>query len=146
MKFLNKKNTFLGVFLILFILFLFHLLVSTFWCSAYSWFTYRECYLDRDFEATLFLIGSSLVLLVIPFSLITFPFRPQVFEAWRNFALWAVPLFMVPILFLALLDTPGGFGIGGAMAGGFIALVLLVLYGIYFVTSLIIIAIAAYRK
>ena len=134
MKFLTKKMVLLSVPALLVILFLLHAFLAFVWCPVSEWFTYTECYISRDVTSFLFSIGFVIVVTIIPFSLLTIPLALSVFEAWKRFAVWAVPV----LLAITALLVIGGEG-NAFFSFGFGPFILLVLYALYFLISLIII-------
>ncbi len=83
------------------------------------------------------------LLSLIPFSIIFFFLREEVFRAWWNFARWFVLVIMFITLLISVSDTGGG--MAGAMGDSFSYFILGVLYTIFVVTSLVKIA-RAYRR
>lgn len=103
---------------------------------------------------TLFYIGSNscyanpfcndtfLILFLIPLplfflSLITYRMRDEIFHAWWSFARWWVLVIIAVTLFLNMVGSGGGLGIGGAISSGFNILVLSIFYAILIVGSLV---------
>lgn len=84
------------------------------------------------------------LLLFIPFSLIFFFLKEEVFQAWWRFARWFVPIIMV-VTFLLNRSEQGGMGISGAVSRSFDFLVISIFYVIFIVVSLTRIALA-YRR
>jgi|SRR3989344_3242427 len=82
----------------------------------------------------------ALTLSFIP-SLLTLPLASAVFEAWKRFAVWAVPA-MLAITALLIFGGEGNayfsFGLG--------PFILMILYGLYFLVSLIIIITVALKE
>ncbi len=96
----------------------------------------------RDYISTVnfFAILSLPVLLVFPFSLITYKMSDEVFECWRNFSLWFL---LIPYTLIFIFTTRGfsGGGVGGgAVQGFFDGIVALFVTVIYFVTSTVLVA------
>lgn len=75
-------------------------------------------------------------ILILPL-FITLPLSPSVFEAWKKFAIWAVPGFFVIVTALSLVE-PGG-GIGGMVEQRMLATAIIGLYLAYAVASIAII-------
>ena len=75
--------------------------------------------------------------LVFLFSLITFKMKDDVFRAWRNFAVWAVPLIIAVALLLAYLPSQGG--MAAVIGGAYILLLIYLLNILFFIISLVII-------
>jgi len=69
------------------------------------------------------------------FSLLTLPLTPAIFEAWKRFAVWAVPVMLVVTTLLIL----GGEG-NAYFSFGLGPFILMILYGLYVLISLTIIA------
>ena len=84
------------------------------------------------------IVAFSPLLLVSPFSLITYKMRDEVFEYWRNFSIWSIPA-LVLVTFLLSGGGGGGIGIGGAVGGWFAMTLIGTLIVIYLVTSVILI-------
>jgi hypothetical protein len=139
MKFLSKKT--------LFLVFLGGLITATslssLWiCGASNIFHHTRCVrlLDSLIISILFDITAFLVLALLPL-LFTIPFHNRVFESWRNFALWAVPVTLV----LSALLMLGGEG-GSYFSYGFGPFILMLLYGAFVAVSLIVIIVAALKE
>ncbi len=81
-----------------------------------------------------------ITLLVLP-ALLTLPFRQTLFESWKRFAVFAVPVILALTALLMLGDEGDPY-----ISLGFGPFILMVLYGLYFFISLIIIIVAALRK
>lgn len=81
----------------------------------------------------------ALFFLLVP-SLLTLPLKLRVFETWRSFALWAVPI----TLALSALIVIGGEG-NAYISFGVGPFFLMILYGLYFLISLIIIAVSWWK-
>jgi len=81
----------------------------------------------------------ALALSFIP-SLLTLPLAPSIFKAWKSFAVWAVPA-MLAITALLILGGEGN----AYFSFGFGPFILMILYGLYFLVSLVIIIIAAVK-
>lgn len=80
------------------------------------------------------------VLMPVIFSL---PFNPRVFDAWKMFALPAIPVVLILAYLISQMRDGGGVGVVGFHPG----LVLFpLLYGAYFLISLAIIIVAAIRE
>ena len=74
------------------------------------------------------------LLLLFPFSLITYKMRNEVFEYWRNFSLWYLPAL---VIFVLILTSSGhGAGFAGVVSGWFNGVVILALAIIYGVISI----------
>jgi len=140
MRFLSKKIVLLSVPSFLGTLFLFHTFVVFVWCPVNTWFTYTQCYIDRDFTSLIFTIGFVVTIAIVPFSLLTLPLAPSIFKAWKSFAVWAVPA-MLAITALLILGGEGN----AYFSFGFGPFILMILYGLYFLVSLVIIIIAAVK-
>jgi hypothetical protein len=83
---------------------------------------------------------ASYIFFTLPFfflSLITYRMKDEVFRAWWRFARWWVPVIIATTLFLENAGGGGGLGIGSAVQGAFIFLVLAILYAILIITSLV---------
>ncbi len=79
-------------------------------------------------------------IMTFPFSLVTYRMNDLVFIAWRNFALWWIPLMaVVSFLLVAAQKETSGLGIAGAYEQSFILLILASLYVIFVLVSTIII-------
>ncbi|MEX2340935.1 MAG: hypothetical protein WD605_01295 [Candidatus Paceibacterota bacterium] len=96
----------------------------------------------RSWECTEYLGNIKTYLLFLALYLlpliITLPFRPVVFEAWKKFAVWAVPILVIITIALASIETSSG--IGGGVEQMMILYAIIGLYVLYLITSLIIIA------
>lgn len=71
---------------------------------------------------------------LIPFSVILYFFRDEVFRAWWSFARWWVPVIVIVTLWIAKAGGGGGWGMNG---GAFDAFFLGIFYFIFVVVSLI---------
>ena len=91
-----------------------------------------------ELTSTAFFVLLPFVLLLAPV-IFTFFGLPAVFEAWKRFAIWAAPLVLALSALLLFAGESGPYG----FSLGITPLILLVLYGIYFLASVIIIYIAA---
>ena len=89
---------------------------------------------DIFYNAKIF--TSTVFYLLIP-AVLTFPFRKSVFEAWRGFAVWAVPILFA--LFIASMFIDEG---NSYYSFGFTSFILGILYVAYILASLIIIGLA----
>jgi len=69
------------------------------------------------------------LILLVPFSLLTYKMREEVFRAWLHFAYWWIPLSIVLTL-LASGGSGGGFGIPNVFDQEFVAFVFSVLFAI----------------
>ncbi len=102
---------------------------------------YEACFYSNEYGHTtnyceLFIFSFLPLLLFMPFSVILYFFRDEVFDAWWHFARWFVPVIIV-VTFLLEGGGGGGLGIGGAISGAFNVLVISIFYIIFIVTSLI---------
>lgn len=79
--------------------------------------------------------------LIIFFSLITIPFKVSVFEAWKKFAVWGVPIVLV-LTYLTTRDTGGH----NFFSMDFSLYFLVIIYGLFFLTSLVIIGVTAFKN
>lgn len=77
----------------------------------------------------------------LTFSIITYPLSLHVFNTWKKFALFSVPL----VLVLTYLTIKGG-GREGFFSLDFTPYYLFTIYGIFFLVSIIIILIAVFRE
>ena len=68
-------------------------------------------------------------LLVLPFSLITYRMKEEVFQRWIRFAIWYIPL-----LIIGYFIYPQG---GGLMASSFDAFVFILFVSIFVITSIV---------
>lgn len=83
---------------------------------------------------SLAIFSLSPLLLLLPFSIVTYKMRDEVFEYWRNFSLWYLPVLII----FALMLTNGGHGgdFAGVVSGWFNGVVILVLAVIYALISI----------
>lgn len=79
-------------------------------------------------------------ILFIP-ALLALPSPPSVFEAWKRFAVWAVPVLFALFLLTMFVDEGNSY-----YSFGFTGFALVVLYALYLLSSLGIIAVAVYRS
>lgn len=87
-------------------------------------------------------LSAYLAILLIPFFLTLF-FAPSVFDAWRKFAVWAIPIVLILTFIISRMSDGGGVGVAGFHPG---LLLLPVLYGLYFLVSIAIIIVTAIRE
>ena len=85
-------------------------------------------------------ISAILFWLLLP-ALLTTPLASGVFESWKRFAIWAAPLVLALSALLLFAGESGPYG----FSLGITPLILLVLYGLYFLVSLVIIGVAAVK-
>ena len=135
MRFLSKRNVFL--FSLLFGGVLGSLIVIQETCDydalGWCWKSWTE----------IGLIGQIIFwpsILTFLFSLVILPLASAVFEAWKRFAVWAVPA-MLAITALLIFGGEGN----AYFSFGFGPFILMILYGLYFLVSLAIIIVAAWR-
>ncbi len=84
----------------------------------------------------------SFVILIFPLSLLTLPLKPSVFEAWKKFAVWAVPVIMILVALIEAVGTGGG--LPGQFHPG---LIFYPLFGIvYFTISFIVIGVSWWKS
>ena len=138
MKWVTKKVAFL--------VFFFSLITAVtliaFWiCGAPNLMHQEKCIriLDSSVVSIFFNIATYLALVILP-SLFALPLASTVFEAWKRFAVWAVPA-MLAITALLILGGEGN----AYFSFGFGPFILMILYGLYFLVSLVIIIIAAVK-
>lgn len=91
--------------------------------------------LDRWHEHVL-IISLILFLSSLPFSVITYRMKDQVFVSWFKFARWYVPLLVIAY-FVFPTSISGGLGIGSGITEGFNTLVLILLFSIFAITSIV---------
>jgi len=134
MKFLTKNKTLLISFALVGIPLLIILIQETCNYQKQDWCSVNSSLIGD--------IGKSTIvpaILFLFFTLLTVSFRSVVFQSWIKFATWATPL-MIGLLYL-IINMP---------TSGFIdvrpALYALILYGMYFVISLIIIGTSWYKS
>ena len=138
MNWLTKKNIPLVIGTIGLLQIFAQKIVDDFWCTAYTWITYGNCYVSNSTLSLiawggLAFLGASL----IPYLVVLFVRQEEVFRAWRNFSVWAVPLVVLITIFLA--NAPTGGGLGGAITDGIILTTILAMFGIYALASIVII-------
>ncbi len=75
------------------------------------------------------------LLIVLPFSLVTYKMRDEVFEHWRNFSLWYIPTLIVLTQIVVNGESAGG-GFGGVVSSWFMGILILFLVIIYILTSI----------
>lgn len=79
--------------------------------------------------------------MILLFTLITSWMRLSVFGAWKRFAVWAIPVLLVLTYFVTR-DTGGN----NFFTMDFSLYFLAIIYGLFFLSSLIVIGIAAFRN
>jgi hypothetical protein len=117
----------------IYVLYFLALAVTSFVCNS-SWCRIH----DADVLGVLFFVFMPL-LPVFFFTLITYRMRQQVFDRWISFAVWATPLLIVLTYLINSEGQQNGLGIEGPISASFDALLYFILYGLYFVISLLII-------
>jgi hypothetical protein len=100
--------------------------------DVYSYACGDVFYFTKMFASTIFY-------LFLP-ALLTLPLPKSVFENWRKFAIWAVPILFVVFLLSLFVDEGNGY-----YSFGFTGFALLVLYVLYALVSLGIIIVSAIR-
>lgn len=135
MKFLSKRLVLAASFLLsmVFILLLF---LGTDQCYNNDLCKPIRTILSNDFFV--FTVIFPIFLLI---SLITYPLKQIVFETWKKFAVWAVPV----VLILTYIITNDS-GSGGFFSMDFSLYYLAIVYGLFFLTSLTIIGVSAFRS
>lgn len=135
MRFFTKR-VFLAtsVFLTLFFVFIF--LLGTKYC--YNDLTCRQ--LRKTFSED-FLIFTALFPILLIISIITHFLSTSVFEAWKKFAVWAIPVLLV-LTYLVTRDTGGS----NFFTMDFSLYFLAIIYGLFFLSSLIVIGIATTKS
>lgn len=98
----------------------------------------------RDWTCTEYLgIFKALLLyasvLILPL-FITLPLKSSVFEAWKKFAVWAVPSVIFVVTAISFVETGGG--IGGMVEQRMLAAAIIGLYVAYTIASVVIISVA----
>lgn len=136
MKFITKRRLLTASLVIGVGVYLFALLLGTDWCEGnlvcskyFYWGTYTD---------SIVLTISGFVFATLPITLITYPFSDRIFEAWKRFAVYAVPMVLIGYYYI----EESGIGRGWL---DFTIVYLMMLYGTFFLISLIIIAVAAWR-
>lgn len=102
-------------------------------CSSSSW-----CW-DYISTVNFFAVLSLPAIPVLPFLLLTYKMRDEVFECWRNFSLWSLPILFF-FLFLMAGGGSYGYGIGGVVDRWLKGIILSALAILYFATSIVLIA------
>lgn len=144
MNYLTRKRFSISVVLALLLLFSFHQLVTFFWCRISAFFTYdSSCFVDREFSADVAVTGLALIILTLPCLLILFFLADRVFDRWKWFALFAIPIVLTLTFIIGRMRGGGGVGVVGFHPG---LILLPVLYGVYFITSFAIIIVTAIRE
>lgn len=119
------------------------------WCSHnYQYPELSACVQFRD-SFSLISDGVWTILLAINFlvlpSVFTSWMPEQVFQAWKRFATWAIPLTFIPsasLWYAVYHDAGGSFGIGGGYNALFVEFPIAVIFAWYFCTSLAVIGYA----
>lgn len=132
MKFLTKKSFLITSFILVILTLVFVESVNSDWCKISSVCSYLYWNNVWNEIVPTFLIA--LAVAIFPLSLIILPLAHTVFEKWRYFAIWAVPIMVG--LTMIIWQLPSGGGLPGQFHPGIIFLPLL--YGVYFLTSIII--------
>lgn len=81
-----------------------------------------------------------LIVLLLPPSFVVLPLNSNVFEAWKKFAVWAVPSVLAIVTALSFVE-PGG-SIGGMVEQRMLAAAIIGLYVAYTIASVAIISVA----
>lgn len=151
MKFITKKTypiLLVLVPLLLYLVYMFFRYVVCYWyiplpnstgmCSDY--------FLDRTLFDGLVFASASFFISTFPLWLLSLPFKVQVFETWKKFATWAVPVLIILLSWLSSIDTGGGWGPEAAVRGAMLLSVIIVLTGAYFLISLVIISVTWWKS
>ena len=125
----TKKN--ILVISTMYILYVVILVLVSASCDGRGWCDIRE---DSIFGIVLFSLTALLPLFFL--SLITYRMKDEVFQAWWSFARWWVPIIILVTLFFEGVGSEGGIGIGGAVQGAFVFLILAILYAVLIAVSL----------
>ena len=127
-KFMNKKNILLVSLIGTIILGALLFIPSVDYCYSHNWCV----------QTTNLIESFSFIVLLFPvifvLSAITYKMQNEVFVAWKNFAIWYVPLFAL----LSVVIQNQGHG-GDFVSGWFDAVILLFSLGLFLLISLIII-------
>lgn len=115
----------------LFVLVSYSLFASNEWC--YKNLSCRDIMYSDSLEI-LFFVLLALLVSITP-SLITLPLKPAVFDAWKRYAIWSIPVILILV---AWIETVGeGGGLPGQFHPGYLFYPLF--FFIHFTISLIII-------
>lgn len=79
--------------------------------------------------------------IILSLSLLTYILNPRVFESWKKFAVWAMPVILL-LTYLVTRDTGGS----NFFSMDFSLYFLAIIYGLFFLISLVIITVSALRK
>lgn len=79
--------------------------------------------------------------ILLLFSFLTYRLNDVVFEAWKNFIIWALPIVFI-LTYFATHDSGGG----SFFTMDFSIYFLAILYGLFFLTSITIIGVSAFRS
>lgn len=101
------------------------------YCYSHNW-----CQKILDLRG---FIGPSLAIfpIILLFSLITYKMRDEVFNSWKKFSIWYVPIFILLAFIMANQSHGGDFS--GVVSGWFNTIILLFFLGLFFIISLILI-------
>ena len=137
MNWVTKKTIFISsIGCLLFFLLMMFLYENNLVCG--EWW---ECY---DAMVITAYISLAVIFLLLP-AYITFLISGFVFERWKKFATWAVPSVLAISLVFAIGEGPGGSGVG-VLTLDARPFLLAILYGWFFIHSLVIIISATIRE
>jgi hypothetical protein len=134
MKFLTKKSI-LGTFILAVSMFIIAVVLQ----ETCSMETKSFCKQNWSHLAAVGRFSSATLLLLAP-HLLTLPLNGLVFDAWKKFAVWAVPSVLVIVTALSFVE-PGG-SIGGMVEQRMLATAIIGLYAAYAIVSVSIIGTA----
>lgn len=128
------------------VLVLFNVLVLKNWCNLYFFLTATYDYSCRVTQT----VQDAFVLSIAGFALTIFPLLILCallpiasFNSWKMFSVWAAPLTALLTFFIARMSDGGGVGVVGFHPG---LIYIPLLYGTYFLISIGIIAVSAFRS
>ena len=110
-----------------------YLLFATYYPDICAYKNWCEDYTSTVDMLEFFTVPAPLLFL---FSLVTYRMADEVFERWRNFSLWYLPIFT--LLMLPLTASTGS-GFGGLIQKGINNMLIILFVFAYFVTSTVLI-------
>lgn len=138
MDFLNKKNVLELTILLGIILWLVAQTLPIPWCKDNV--VCSEIYYS-DYLGVFVYSIIGFMIAVLPFSLLTLFLKEKVFDAWKKFAVWGVPLVLI-LTYLVTRDTGGSNFFSMDLSLYFLAII----YGLFFLGSLAVIIFTAFKK
>lgn len=138
MEFATKKKVLIVTIMLSIGVWILYLILPTDWCDTNT--ICRGVY-GNDYLGVIIYGCIGFIATVLPFSLITFFLHENVFETWKKFAKWSIPI-VLTLMFFITQDTGGS----NFFSMDFTLFFLGIIYGLFFLISLAVIAVSALRN